>query len=507
MIPRSSIIEIHYAKDGVQPFYVGGSARPDWLPNYTDHKLVGLFGKDDIELENNEYVIELSRHEKDNILITWIGVWGKTEDLTYGDRNYNIGLGVWLADLFPREPYQIVNYLMQICKLLQLEKEPTDKVKTACEKFLNDESLLPRWLINVNNLPNPNLGLVFNKDRHPPTVLLKPRENDNNSLIVISKSILENCVYAQDDIKNKSRILYLILNPNRNKKISNPIIELTNERNPSTTLLDYSSKLSEGIQNKKQEFNNKFEKLLADTKKNEIIIKEKDEKIISLESKNQYLSEEANKLPKKSEGEMIDDLRSKVIELIDSLEKKSEDVRLKTDEYMNIQHSSYNNSYNEVLTRIKEISNQIKDQKNNTPNSPVKIYSPPPTTRTKPDNVDKYRTSEGSSSNSFLPSFPKIMLLVVVFLLGIIIYFLFPGKEEPKIEAVIPIQKNISTNDLENIFSKLEVISSKVDSIEDKLQPSNTLEEIKQTVPTRPPSNGKKIGYSKIIKNSKNGKQ
>ena len=84
------------------------------------------------------------------------------------------------------------------------------------------------------------------------------------------------------------------------------------------------------------------------------------------------------------------------------------------------------------------------------------------------------------------------MLVVVAFLLGISIYYFFSRKEEPKIEAVIPIQKNISTNDLENIILKLDVLSSKVDSIEDKLKPSNTLEEIKQTAPAKSPLNGKK---------------
>ena len=66
MTQISPIIEIHYHSGGLKALPIGLQNRPEWLPRYE------LVGPKDIQLDNNEYVIELSRFEKDKKLRTLI---------------------------------------------------------------------------------------------------------------------------------------------------------------------------------------------------------------------------------------------------------------------------------------------------------------------------------------------------------------------------------------------------------------------------------------------------
>ena len=507
MESTNAIIELHHFSGGLRSILIGVQNRPDWIP---DSDQVGLHN--DIYPQENEFVIEFSRHKRKDKLITWIGVYSNGKDAVYGDRANYIGIGVWLINALPVNSYLLLDALFQICQLL-VKNGPNEYVQSNCKNLLNSKSFSQNWIKDISILPRATDGIDFDVTQHPETIYIKSSNQDiPNNIKNIADSILLNCIKAEDNFRSTSRILYLILNPS--SKIENIEFTLFSANpNPIKLILEYFSTSIEDNKSLDLENNSRFSalenknKVLEEDnsiKSNQIKqLIDKNEKlnshnqadngtITSLEVRNQQLSEKLNNSSRRSEVDLLDELRKKIVGLAELIEIQTKDVKSKTDSYMNIQSTSYNNSNNEVLTRIKDLSNQIKEQKNNTPNSSIKIKISSEAALLNRQNMDDYRTSVSSFSNFFHPNFLKTMLVVVAFLLGISIYYFFSRKEEPKIEAVIPIQKNISTNDLENIILKLDVLSSKVDSIEDKLKPSNTLEEIKQTAPAKSPLNGKK---------------
>ena len=473
----SPIIEIHYHSGGLKAELIGlqNQNRPEWLPRYQ------LVGPKDIQLDNNEYVIELSRFEKDKKLITWIGVWSKGVDLVLGDRGANyIGVGVWFIDTLPSESYQIVSALIKICDLLVREKSPTDNVKNHCNTFLNSPKYLQLWIKDIKELPSLDKGLIFQTDEWLQCIYVKSKEHDlQEAIIAISDSILINCVCAEDDFVNKSQILYLILNSS-NKVEGNKVIKhLARPANAFNIWLDYMSILNES----KSGLSNKIDNLTAENEDKTTKIKASEEKLYQLEQINQSLTEEKNK---KTGEELLVDLKTTVASLIEIVERQKNSLHSQIKPNISNNNGLYNNPNAEALAQIKNLCIQIKDQKNNTLNSisrtNVSVDSSS-INRPKNNQLQKRESSFSRFSYWIAYSIGAVIGIVVLTLIFYKIWLLFPT-DEANVKAAIQLQtvpqpepKNsliVNINELSLLNSKLDNISSKIAEIEKKVQQSNT---------------------------------
>jgi hypothetical protein len=233
MFSNKSLIELHYFSGGLQTKVIGSTTRPEWLPDYD---LVGLHN--DVYPKSDEYVIEVSRHKRQDKYITWIGVYTSGKDLVYGDRSNYIGVGVWLINTIPSELVLIIDALYQICKKIS---EDGNIEGSHCQDLL--DNYLHKWIDDINILPNQTDGIPFDVSLHPETIYF--RCNNNNidaSLINVSNSISMNCISIDEIIAGKSRILYLLLNPNSEFKTDTTILTLVDDINPIKLLTKYFSK-------------------------------------------------------------------------------------------------------------------------------------------------------------------------------------------------------------------------------------------------------------------------
>ena len=490
MTQISPIIEIHFYSSGLKAKHIGSQPRPEWLPSF---EIVGL---KDIQLDNDDYVIELSRHERENKLITWIGVWSKGVDLTAGDRGANyIGLGVWLIDVLPIESHLIVDSLVKICDHLVKEGTPSDKVQNSCNTLLNDPSYMQKWIKDINELPLVDKGLVFQKDSYLQTIYIKPKDRDlKKAIIAISESILINCVNAVADFKDKSQILYLILNPGSKADSNKAIIELSNNPNICNIWLDYISILEHSIEEKNVGLLHNVDKLKNENQSKSNQIKINEDNINELNVLNKKLNEQINK---KTESEQFVDLEAKIVNLIKQIEQKSTDLQSK-ENVVRQTITSHSNSNDEVLKQIKDLHFLIKNQ-TSTLNLFDKTNGSVKSNPAKPA-IHQYRIYEGIFSRYSFLIFIGGIVLALISAIGYGVY----SKVSPDVIQEQPQSRNTNIDDVKKLNSKLDKISTTVDFIQNNIESSNTVKELKVISPIgheHAPSNSGKIG-----KNKKSGK-
>ena len=564
MTQISPIIEIHFYSSGLKAKHIGSQPRPEWLPSF---EIVGL---KDIQLDNDDYVIELSRHERENKLITWIGVWSKGVDLTAGDRGANyIGLGVWLIDVLPIESHLIVDSLVKICDQLVKEGTPSDKVQNSCNTLLNDPSYMQKWIKDINELPLVDKGLVFQKDSYLQTIYIKPKDRDlKKAIIAISESILINCVNAVADFKDKSQILYLILNPGSKADSNKAIIELSNNPNICNIWLDYISILEHSIEEKNVGLLHNVDKLKNENQSKSNQIKINEDNINELNVLNKKLNEQINK---KTESEQFVDLEAKIVNLIKQIEQKSTDLQSK-ENVVRQAITAHSNSNDEVLKQIKDLYFLITNQ-NSTLNSIGKtngslseqfvdleakivnlirqIEQKSTDLQSKENVVRQTITSHSNSNDEVLKQIKDLHFLIknqtstlnlfdktngsvksnpakpaihqyriyegifsrysfLIFIGGIVLALISAigygvySKVSPDVIQEQPQSRNTNIDDVKKLNSKLDKISTTVDFIQNNIESSNTVKELKVISPIgheHAPSNSGKIG-----KNKKSGK-
>ncbi|MCX7086019.1 MAG: hypothetical protein NTY69_10840 [Methylococcales bacterium] len=228
------LVELHYFSGGLKTSIFGADARPNWLPAFDQ---VGLHN--DVYLNENEFVIELSRHQRDGKFITWVGVYSSGKDAVYGDRSNYIGLGVWLVNLIPINSYLIVDALYKICKALT-QNGPNQHLNEHCKQLVENKSYLQNWVTGTSILPSLDEGLVFDSSQHPETTYINCSNAIDDILIrKIADSILLNCIKADDAIKSKSRILYLLLDQSTTSEKSKQASSLSVNLYPVKLVLDY----------------------------------------------------------------------------------------------------------------------------------------------------------------------------------------------------------------------------------------------------------------------------
>jgi hypothetical protein len=487
------IIEIHFYSSGLKAIHIGPQARPEWLPSFE------IVGPRDIQLDNDDYVIELSRHERDNKLITWIGVWSKGVDLTAGDRGANyIGLGVWLIDALPTESYMIVSSLVKICDLLVKEGSPTEKVITTCSKLLNDPSYMQNWIKNIHELPLVDKGLVFQKDVYLQPIYIKSKDCDlQKAIISTSESILINCVNAVGDFKGKSQILYLILNSGSKADSNKPIKELINNPN---LWLDYISILEQSNKDKNAGLEHDVDKLKIENQNKAHQIKINDENINNLNVRNQELTEELNK---KTESEHLCDLQAYILNLIKQIEQQSEVLESKNNQGIREPTNTSPNSYDAVVRQIKDLHFLITNQTSTLSNLFVKANG-----SAKP-NPDKPAIGKSPINKGFFSRYSVLIMSgITLALIAVIVYGVYSVNSPDEIKVIDVIQeqpqsRNINIDDVKELNSKLDNISSTVGSIENKIESSILAKETKIISPIsleQAPSNSGKIGNSKVSK-------
>ena len=493
MTQISSIIEIHFYSSGLKAIHIGPQSRPECLPNFE------IVGPRDVQLDNDDYVIELSRHARDNKLITWIGVWSKGFDLTAGDRGAKyIGLGVWLIDILPIESHLIVDSLVKICDQLVKEGTPSDKVKSSCNTLLTDPRFMQKWIKDINELPLVDKGLVFQKDEYLQTIYIKSKDSDvKKAIIAISESISINCVNAAADFKDKSQILYLILNLGSKADTNKAIKEISNNLNVFNTWYDYVSILNKYNKDKNACLEHDVDKLKNENQNKAHQIKINDENINDLNVRNKGLIEVLNK---KTESEHLVDLEANIVKLIKQIEQQSEALESKNNQGIRQPINTYLNSNDEALKQIKALHFLITNQTSTLSNLFGSAKSNPVKTIIGQDPINKGFFSRYSGLiNSGI-------FLALIAVIG------YGAHSVDKVIDVTQLQlksRNINIDDVKELNSKLDNISSTMGSIENKIESSILAKETKINSPIsleQAPSNSVKNGINKVSKSNKKGK-
>jgi hypothetical protein len=308
----NTFLELHYFSGGLKSQLLGASKRPDWLP---DVDLVGLHN--DVFPARGEYVVELSRHNRAGKLITWLGIYSYGIDDQYGDRaNYN-GVGVWLVDAIPIHASVIISHLRNICDLL-VEKGPVDSVRQACIE-LNNQSL-PNWIKDINILPITDNGIPFDTTSHPQTYYIRA-DNTNivSTLQDISNLIERNCIIADPDIVNFSRLLYLLIDKSVEIKNIKYLTDIPDSYSSTEDLINYFASSATELKNNTINLINQLQASVDELADKSLEITTLTEKVDQLEKENLNLDNQNSELTKKintkSDSEQLEDLRNDIASL------------------------------------------------------------------------------------------------------------------------------------------------------------------------------------------------
>lgn len=118
------ILEAHYYTGGLRVKRLGSAAeRPSWLPS---GEAVGI--QNEIALQHYDVVVEFARFTAGKKRLTWIGVFSKSVDGVFGDRENYAGIGVWLVDADAIHALRLIrglNLLATSGNIEQIEKGAT----------------------------------------------------------------------------------------------------------------------------------------------------------------------------------------------------------------------------------------------------------------------------------------------------------------------------------------------------------------------------------------------
>lgn len=143
--------EAHFYDGGLRNKVVSRDGeRPAWAPKYD---WVGF--RDEVRLQNSDYVIEIVKFAQGESSLNWIAVYAHAPDAKYGDRNNHAGVGIWLRNQFPFRPVPIIDGLQ---KLLEAHRsKPAEVFETTAKRFLI--GALDKWISEYGQLPAPLNGM------------------------------------------------------------------------------------------------------------------------------------------------------------------------------------------------------------------------------------------------------------------------------------------------------------------------------------------------------------
>lgn len=122
--------EAHFYDGGLRHLDISKShKRPLWAP---DPAWVGF--RDEVRMQPDDTVVELVKFRNGPNIVSWLAVYSLAPDAKYGNRNNHAGVGLWLRDLFPRDPENLIDGLLKL--LSQLKTKPQDQFVNATRSFL-----------------------------------------------------------------------------------------------------------------------------------------------------------------------------------------------------------------------------------------------------------------------------------------------------------------------------------------------------------------------------------
>src|SRR4051812_42860579 len=149
--PGIGLLEAHYFHAGLHTKPLGSDfARPEWAPP-SDY--AGF--RNELPLERGDAAVEFARYAYRGHRVTWLGVFHRSVDQVFGDRQNYAGAGVWILEA------DVVHAGNLLASLDQFAQEvAAGKIETICrdaDNFLV-APYLPAYLRPSANLPGPLAG-------------------------------------------------------------------------------------------------------------------------------------------------------------------------------------------------------------------------------------------------------------------------------------------------------------------------------------------------------------
>lgn len=159
---RPFFLEAHYYEAGLRVKPLGDQGtRPEWVPP-TDY--VGF--RNEISLREGDTVVEVARFLFNGRRVTWVGVFVRSVDQVFGDRQNQAGVGVWLLDYDVATPEHLLDGLRKIAGPVAMAK--IDTANAGARRFV-DEVYLPTYLRPAAALPQTLSGWPFSPTAMPNT--------------------------------------------------------------------------------------------------------------------------------------------------------------------------------------------------------------------------------------------------------------------------------------------------------------------------------------------------
>ena len=139
-----SFLEHHYYSGGLRIELLGKKAtRPSWAPpqDWVGFRDEFLLGPKDIALEFVRFLYE--EHH-----VSWLGLFRRSRDSVFGDRQNHAGCGIWLCDLEIADADGLLHDLREIFAALT----PGDTAKLAGDVDYFQSDLLPKLVVQAGPL-------------------------------------------------------------------------------------------------------------------------------------------------------------------------------------------------------------------------------------------------------------------------------------------------------------------------------------------------------------------
>lgn len=120
--------------------------RPDWAPA---PDRVGF--RDEFPLLDGDHVVELSWHRSGASVVTWLGVYRKSVDRTFGDRKNHAGAGLWLRDRQLLDSHGALQGLDQFAEAVASAGTDVTQLSDGADQFLSD--FMPSRLADAGSFP------------------------------------------------------------------------------------------------------------------------------------------------------------------------------------------------------------------------------------------------------------------------------------------------------------------------------------------------------------------
>jgi hypothetical protein len=161
VISVDAFLEAHHYDGGLRTVPLGrGGARPDWAPHA---ERVGF--RDEFVLTDRDQAIEFYRVRHQGRKLTWLAVYRRSVDRSYGDRRNHAGVGVWLIDQMVVEPRKLLKGLSVMAEAVS-QNGPLDLESDAAH-FLS--GFLPKYLLAMDSVPAALQGWEFNSPEQAQT--------------------------------------------------------------------------------------------------------------------------------------------------------------------------------------------------------------------------------------------------------------------------------------------------------------------------------------------------